>query len=90
MHCNPSTQMTAPFVPTDLRALFPKELHQRLENHPTLGSPNAPTPTKPTAKNKYKSKQTNKHTVPDYHPICMQLLDIRQARFHAATTIFYE
>jgi hypothetical protein len=77
-------------VPTDLRALFPKELHRRSKNHPTLGSPNAPTPTKPTTKNKSKPKQTNKHTTPDYHPICMQLLDIKQARSHAPTTIFYE
>lgn len=43
-------------MPTDLRALFPKELRRRSEKHPTLGSPNAATPTKPTTKKKSKPK----------------------------------
>jgi hypothetical protein len=90
MRCSPSTQTTTPLVATELRALFPKELRRRSEKHPTLGSPNAPTPTKPTTEKKSKPKQTNKHTAPNYHPIGMQLLYIRQAGRQAPTTIFYE
>jgi hypothetical protein len=85
MRCSPSTQTTTPQVPTDLRALFPKEVRRRSEKHPTLGSLNAPTPTKPTTKKKSKPKQTNKKTAPNYHPICMQLQYIRQAVRQAGT-----
>jgi hypothetical protein len=84
MRCSPSTQTTTPLVPTDLRALFPKELRRRSEKHPTLGSPNAPTPTKPKTKKKIQT-QTKQQTHSAKLPSHMHAAPVYQARTHART-----